>query len=137
MKDLDHQSKTIYLDAYKKPDFLIDHVDLKFELEEDQTRVLSTLALRRQAPDEALVLMGEGLVLGEVNYERFVAPHNRALFERLSATGVPVINFSTGTGASQRPEQAIGVAPSFRRSSRICSAPWKRQIGPVQTRGAD
>jgi len=40
-----------------------------------------------------------GLVLGEVNYERFVAPHNKALFERLSATGVPVINFSTGTGA--------------------------------------
>ena len=69
MKDLDHQSKTIYLDAYKKPDFLIDHVDLKFELEEDQTRVLSTLALRRQAPDESLVLMGEGLVLGEVKID--------------------------------------------------------------------
>jgi uroporphyrinogen decarboxylase len=40
-----------------------------------------------------------GLVLGEVNYERFVTPHNAELFKRLSATGVPVINFSTGTGA--------------------------------------
>jgi uroporphyrinogen decarboxylase len=40
-----------------------------------------------------------GLVLGATSYERFVAPHNRALFERLSALGVPVINFSTGTGA--------------------------------------
>jgi len=40
-----------------------------------------------------------GLVLGEVNYQRFVAPHNTKLFGRLSATGVPVINFSTGTGA--------------------------------------
>jgi uroporphyrinogen decarboxylase len=40
-----------------------------------------------------------GLVLGEVNYDRFVARHNTELFRRLSATGVPVINFSTATGA--------------------------------------
>lgn len=39
-----------------------------------------------------------GLVLGPRGYDRFVAPYNRGLFERLSATGVPVINFSTGTG---------------------------------------
>lgn len=40
-----------------------------------------------------------GLVLGAPGYERFVAPHNRKLFERLAAAGVPTINFSTGTAA--------------------------------------
>lgn len=40
-----------------------------------------------------------GLVLGVRGYERFVAPHNGTLFERLSTLGVPVINFSTGTSA--------------------------------------
>lgn len=40
-----------------------------------------------------------GLVLGLNSYQRFVAPHNRKLFERLAALEVPVVNFSTGTGA--------------------------------------
>jgi uroporphyrinogen decarboxylase len=40
-----------------------------------------------------------GQVLGIRGYERFVAPHNEALFARLTKTGVPVVNFSTGTGA--------------------------------------
>lgn len=40
-----------------------------------------------------------GQVLGVRGYERFVAQHNETLFGRLAETGVPVINFSTGTGA--------------------------------------
>jgi len=40
-----------------------------------------------------------GLALGERDYERYVAPHNRELFESLAVAGVPVINFSTGTAA--------------------------------------
>lgn len=69
MKDLDHHAKTIYLSDYKKPDFLIDHVDLTFELAEEQTRVLSTLTLKRQLVDEPLVLTGEGLELGDVKLD--------------------------------------------------------------------
>jgi len=68
MKDLDHQSKTIYLKDYQRPDFYIDHVDLVFELEEERTRVISTLDVRRNEDSDAssLVLMGECLELGEV-----------------------------------------------------------------------
>ncbi len=40
-----------------------------------------------------------GLALGRDDYVRYVAPYNRQLFERLAHTGVPVINFSTGTAA--------------------------------------
>ncbi|MDQ2890813.1 MAG: uroporphyrinogen decarboxylase [Gemmatimonadota bacterium] len=37
--------------------------------------------------------------LGPHDYERFVKPYNTALFKAVAAAGVPVINFSTGTGA--------------------------------------
>jgi uroporphyrinogen decarboxylase len=40
-----------------------------------------------------------GQVLGLLGYERFVAPYNEDLFARLAKADVPVINFSTGTGA--------------------------------------
>ncbi len=39
-----------------------------------------------------------GLALGADAYQRYVAPFNTALFERLEQAGVPLINFSTGTG---------------------------------------
>jgi uroporphyrinogen decarboxylase len=38
-----------------------------------------------------------GLALGKDAYNRFVAPYNTNLFEMLKPTGLPVINFSTGT----------------------------------------
>lgn len=71
MKDIEQQSKTIYLKEYKKPDFLIDHVELTFELDEEQTRVHSVLQLTRNTSDEdaPLVLMGECLGLGEVKID--------------------------------------------------------------------
>ena len=37
--------------------------------------------------------------LGRLDYVRYVQPYNRMLFERLERTSLPVINFSTGTGA--------------------------------------
>lgn len=39
-----------------------------------------------------------GLALGQEAYRLYVAPYNTALFEQLKQAGVPVINFSTGTG---------------------------------------
>jgi uroporphyrinogen decarboxylase len=38
-----------------------------------------------------------GLALGKDAYNRFVAPFNTKLFDALKRTGLPVINFSTGT----------------------------------------
>jgi uroporphyrinogen decarboxylase len=57
--------------------------------------------LLQQAANGAAVLQvfdsWAGLALGKESYQRFVAPFNRNLFERLKAAGVPLINFSTGT----------------------------------------
>ncbi len=74
MKDLDQQTKTIYLTDYQPPNFVIDHVDLTVELAEEQTRVLSKLQLKKQGEDKScpLVLMGENLNLGEVKIDNIL-----------------------------------------------------------------
>ncbi|MES9886169.1 MAG: aminopeptidase N, partial [Candidatus Sedimenticola sp. 6PFRAG1] len=59
--------KTIFLKDYRPPKYLIDRVDLIFELGEEQTLVTSTLTMRRnplsEESDSVLHLHGEGLEL--------------------------------------------------------------------------
>lgn len=40
-----------------------------------------------------------GLALGKEDYEQYILPYNRRLFQKLEEAGTPVINFSTGTTA--------------------------------------
>jgi uroporphyrinogen decarboxylase len=49
-----------------------------------------------------------GRALGREDYLRFVAPHNRELFAKVAAAGVPVINFSLGVSAYLREAAACG-----------------------------
>jgi uroporphyrinogen decarboxylase len=49
-----------------------------------------------------------GRALGREDYLRHVAPHNRELFARVAAAGVPVINFSLGVGAYLSDAAACG-----------------------------
>lgn len=67
------QEKThplIYLKDYKVPDFFIETVNLEFELEEEVTKVKSTLSiianLANEKPAHDLQLVGEGLELKSV-----------------------------------------------------------------------
>ncbi|WP_328188921.1 aminopeptidase N [Marinobacter sp. OP 3.4] len=68
-----NQPKTIYLSEYRVPDFLVDHVDLRFELFEDGARVHSTLSVRRNpeatGPAEQLELNGDSLTLESVHLD--------------------------------------------------------------------
>ena len=41
------QPSVIYLKDYQVPDFLIDKTILRFEIHDDQTRVISQLSMRR------------------------------------------------------------------------------------------
>jgi aminopeptidase N len=60
----------VYLGDYSEPDFLIDRVDLRFELAEDGTRVTSNLKLKRNhAGTRPLVLDGRALELIEVSLD--------------------------------------------------------------------
>ena len=71
--------KTIYLKDYKTPAFLLDQVELSFDLQERATRVVSVLELSlnpdRNGVPEALVLDGEQLELLQVKINgRSLAP---------------------------------------------------------------
>ena len=59
------QPQTIYLKDYRVPVFLVDHVDLRFELFEDGARVHSVLSMRRNpdsdSADKSLELNGDPL----------------------------------------------------------------------------
>jgi uroporphyrinogen decarboxylase len=49
-----------------------------------------------------------GRALGREDYLRYVAPHNRELFSKVDAAGVPVINFSLGVSAYLADAAACG-----------------------------
>ncbi|MCK7549592.1 aminopeptidase N [Marinobacter koreensis] len=68
-----NQPQTIYLSDYTVPAYLVDHVDLRFELFEDGARVHSTLSIRRNPEsgrsDAALALDGDSLSLQAVSLD--------------------------------------------------------------------
>jgi aminopeptidase N len=63
-------AKTIYLKDYRPPNYLVDRIELRFELGEEGTEVTSRLSLRRnpdcEQADPPLQLDGEGLELLEL-----------------------------------------------------------------------
>ena len=65
--------KTVRLQDYRPPEFLIDQVILRFDLDQDETRVQARLALRRnpaaETRAEALFLHGEGLELRSLSLD--------------------------------------------------------------------
>ncbi len=68
----DATPSAIYLKDYRKPDYLIDTVDLEFDLQEGQTQVRSIMQVRRRdgVPESAsLVLDGQELELISVNVD--------------------------------------------------------------------
>jgi uroporphyrinogen decarboxylase len=70
-----------------------------------------------------------GLALGKEAYWRFVAPYNTILFDQLKQSGVPVINFSTGTFPYLEDVAACGgdvIGVDFRMP---LAAAWEK-IGP-------
>ena len=122
MKDIDHQSRTIYLDAYEKPDFLIDHVDLCFELEEEQTRVLSTLKLQTQVSGKPLVLQGEELELGEVKIDNTLL--DLAAYEvtgtTLTVFDVPDV-FTLEIETFVKPQENFSLEGLYKSSGNYCT----------------
>ena len=90
-----NQPQTIYLSDYQVPPYLVDHVDLRFELFENGARVHSILSVRRnpdaKAGDIPLELDGDSLVLESVALDGFAlgetAYENRG--EKLIVPDVP------------------------------------------------
>ncbi|MDC0663793.1 aminopeptidase N [Marinobacter sp. SS21] len=90
-----NQPRTVYLSEYRVPAFLVDHVDLRFELFEEGARVHSTLAVRRN-PEfpgraDALELDGDRLHLEAVRLdgESLTAAAYDDQGDKLVVPGVP------------------------------------------------
>lgn len=90
----DSKPAAIYLEDYQVPDFLIDTTRLKFELEDEQTRVTAILALRRNPDSENsaadLVLHGQDMQLQAVAIDGVALDSSRYRVsdEALTVSGV-------------------------------------------------
>jgi aminopeptidase N len=124
MKDLDHHSVTIYLKDYQPADFLIDQVDLTFELEESFTRVRSVLQLKKNASSDAssLVLMGECLELGEVKLDEVLLDSNAYKVDDTTLTifDVPV-SFSLEIETLIKPQENFSLEGLYKSSGNYCT----------------
>ncbi|MCP4906633.1 MAG: aminopeptidase N [bacterium] len=126
--------KTVLRSAYQVPDYLIDRVDLAFDLAEDETLVEARLSVRRRegAPSPsgtrragtggALVLDGEGLELREIEIDG--QPLARAAYrvdaDRLTIESPPS-RFELRTLDAIHPETNTALSGLFKSSGNFCT----------------
>ena len=124
MKDLDQQAKTIYLKDYQQPDFWIERVDLTFELEEEQTRVISTLQLKKHENSSvsSLVLMGECLELGLVKIDDAVIDSDRYEVTETTLTVLDVVDvFTLEIETFLKPQENFSLEGLYKSSGNYCT----------------
>ena len=115
----------IYRKDYRRPDFTIDRVDLRFELGEDVTRVHATLAVRRAADAPAgapLVLDGEQLTLVSAAKDgrALAAGEYEATPGRLVLPD-PGAAFELATVVEIRPQDNTELEGLYRSSGNFCT----------------
>ncbi len=118
--------KTVLRSAYRVPDYLIETVDLAFDLQEDGTRVEARLDMRRRADasDESapLVLVGEGFDLREIEIDGrpLGASEYRIEEHRLVIPGPPA-RFELRTIVSIHPESNTRLSGLYKSSGNFCT----------------
>ncbi len=116
---------TIYLQDYTPPAFLIDAVDLRFELAEDSTRVDSKLQIRRNPGAEHsvdLVLDGQDLVLDSIQINNApVSPEGYILSaEQLRIFEVPE-HFVLELSTTIEPQNNTALEGLYKSSGNFCT----------------
>ncbi|MGD8582305.1 MAG: aminopeptidase N [Gammaproteobacteria bacterium] len=123
MKDSTPQA--INLKDYTQPYYWIDTVDLVFELGEDNTRVLSTLALRKNQgfPDNyPLILNGEHMQLGTIRLDgqQLAAADYEVSDEELTIQRVPD-KFSLEIETIIKPQENTALEGLYKSSGNFCT----------------
>jgi aminopeptidase N len=121
----DATPKAIFLKEYTQPAYWIDQVELRFELDEEQTRVLSRLEIRRNESSTAartLVLDGEQLQLGAISLDdRELDPDEfECLENELCISQVPdafVLEIETFI----KPQQNTSLEGLYKSSENFCT----------------
>ena len=123
----EHTPKAILLKDYTPPEFLIDTVELIFELDEDDTKVTSKLKLRRspESPNEqrGLELSGEQLVLDAVRLDDRLLHRGEFLTtdESLLLPQVPDRPFSLEVVTRIRPRENTALEGLFASKGMLCT----------------
>ncbi len=117
--------KTIRLEDYTPPRYWVDNVNLRFELGEDETRVVSELALRRNdsmaGPNE-LELLGEQLRLGQLHVDGHELADTDYVIdaERLLIRDVPA-QFTLRVETFIRPQDNTSLEGLYQSSGNFCT----------------
>jgi aminopeptidase N len=122
----DDKPKTVLRSAYRSPDYLIDSVDLSFDLGESESRVEARLQIRRRAdvPDSKapLVLSGEALELREIEIDGrpLDASEYRVEEDGLTIDVVPA-RFELRTLVAIHPESNTQLSGLYQSSGNFCT----------------
>jgi aminopeptidase N len=113
--------KTIYLKDYQHPDFLVDTIDLYFDLHEDYARIRSKLQVRRNPKAQAsrrVVLNGEALTLEKllVN-DHALNPSQYQLTEETLSFEAPSDEFLVEVTTKMEPQKNLAFDGLYRSSS--------------------
>ncbi len=113
----------VHLRDYSEPDFLIESVELRFELDEEETRVRSKLQLvRNHAGDRPLVLDGRDLELLDVALEGESLDQSRYVASptQLMLPGVPD-RFELEVHTRIRPQENTSLEGLYKSSGNYCT----------------
>ena len=116
---------TIYLKEYQQPNYWIDGVELRFELGDEETRVISELSLRRNSAAggrQELELHGEGLRLAGVwiNDKSLSSDDYRLSEESLVIYEVPE-QFRLKTEVFIQPQKNTSLEGLYKSSGNYCT----------------
>ena len=119
-------AKTIYLKDYLPPDYLVDRVELRFELADEATLVSSRLTLRRnpqaESPTAPLVLDGEGLDLQELLLDdRVLSPQEYRYEENRLTLEDPPAAFSLTSRVKIHPRENTSLEGLYQSNTMYCT----------------
>ncbi|OEU76512.1 MAG: aminopeptidase N [Desulfuromonadales bacterium C00003107] len=119
------RAETIYLKDYAPPAYRVDSVELCFELGEENTRVVSRLALRRQpgvGKEQPLVLDGVDLQLDQLHLDGRLLQIDDYVCndENLTIHQVPE-DFLLETTVTLRPQDNTALEGLYRSGSMFCT----------------
>lgn len=118
--------KTIYLNDYEVPEYLIDHTDLHFSLNEDGTIVKAKLSIRKNpestASSEQLILAGQELDLELVKINGIALTSNEyhVSDEELTLTNVPN-EFTVETVVKILPQNNTSLEGLYKSKTMFCT----------------
>ena len=127
MSDARHDAapRTIFLKDYRAPEFLIDTVDLRFDLGEERTRVRAQLQMRRAAttPVSALLtLNGHGFELESIAVDGRVLLNTEYVVDADSLTLPQLPNtFTLDIVTVLRPQDNTSLEGLYKSSGNFCT----------------